>query len=63
MLAFKLLTINTILNQCTSSVVLSLLMVRITINSGLIDRVKFNLVMFHFCGFAERELSGLFTIE
>lgn len=27
---------------------LSLLMVRITIHSGLLDRVKFNLVMFNF---------------
>jgi hypothetical protein len=63
MLAFKLLTINTILNQYTSGAVLSLIMVRITINSGLIIRVKFNLVMFHFCGFAELELSGLFTTE
>jgi hypothetical protein len=38
-------------------------MVKIAISSGLIDRVNFNLVMFHFCGFAKQELSGLFTTE
>jgi hypothetical protein len=42
---------------------LGLLIVRVIINSGLIDRVTFNQGMYPFCGFVQRKPQGLFTTE
>jgi hypothetical protein len=42
---------------------LGLLIVRVIINSGLIDRVTFNQGMYHFCGFVQRKSQGLSVLS